>query len=52
MPGNPKDCRNYAKACLKLELPQGAEKEHFEALAQRWLALATDLEVTQVVDPK
>lgn len=48
MPGNPHDCREHAKNCLRLaketRLPEA--KANFEALAQRWMAIAADLEVT------
>jgi len=48
MPGNPRECREHAKNCLRLaeetRLPEAKAK--FEALAQRWMAIATDLEAT------
>lgn len=48
MPGNPHECREHAKNCLRLaadaKLP--TVKAHFEELAQRWLSLATDLDAT------
>lgn len=49
MPGNPKECLEHAKACLRLaaEARSQSDKEHFEQLAERWKALARDLEFTQ-----
>ena len=49
MPGNPHECWKHAKNCL--QLAEGARtpeaKAHFEGLAQKWMELATDLEITQ-----
>jgi hypothetical protein len=49
MPGNPKECLDHAKACMRLasEARRPSDRQHFEELAQRWQALARDLEVTQ-----
>jgi hypothetical protein len=49
MPGNPKECLEHARACLRLaaESRRESDKEHFEQLAERWKALARDLEFTQ-----
>jgi hypothetical protein len=51
MPGNPKECRENAKQCL--ELASGARtqagRERFEGLAQRWIALANDYEVANLL---
>lgn len=48
MPGNPHECREHAKNCLRLaeetRLPE--TKAKFEALARTWMALAADLEAT------
>lgn len=48
MPGKPKECREHAKNCLRLAaeatLPEAKAK--FEGLAQRWMAIAADLEAT------
>jgi hypothetical protein len=59
MPGDPKECREHAKQCLKLasEAPTPVGQERFEILAHRWLVLAADLEAAQVLlrewsDPK
>ena len=45
MPGNPHECREHAKNCLRLaeetRLPEA--KANFEALAQRLMAIAADL---------
>ena len=48
MPGNPHECREHAKSCLRraAEAKFPEVKAHFEELAQRWLSLATDLDVT------
>ena len=49
MPGDPKECLEHAKACMRLaaEARRQSDKEHFEQLAERWKALARDLEITQ-----
>ena len=44
MPGDPKECREHAKNCLRMAKEAQTERETFEQLAQRWLALAADLE--------
>ena len=51
MPGNPTECLEHAKACLKLaaEARRESDREHFEQLAERWKALARDLEFTQAL---
>jgi hypothetical protein len=51
MPGDPKECREHAKPCLRMasEAPTAESKERFELLAQKWLVLATDLEVAQAL---
>ena len=51
MPGDPKECLDHAKACLRLaaEARRPSDKKHFEELAERWQALARDLEFTQVL---
>lgn len=51
MPGDPEECRAHAKNCLRLasQARSPSDKEHFELLAKRWLAMATDLEFTQAL---
>ena len=46
MPGDPNECRERAKRCwaLAAEARNPALKESLVDLAQRWSALATDLE--------
>ncbi len=46
MPGNPHDCRDHAKDCLRLahEATTPEAKTHFEKLAHQWMELATDLD--------
>ena len=51
MPGNPKECRENAKRCLKSAQTARteADRERLEGLAQRWLALATDFEAASLL---
>ena len=51
MPGDPKECRENAKQCLKFAQTARteADRERFEELAQWWLVLATDFEVANVL---
>jgi len=51
MPGDPKECRENAKRCLKFAQTARteADRERFEGLAQWWLVLATDFEVAKVL---
>lgn len=51
MPGNPKECLDHAKACLRLasEARLPSDKQHFEELAERWLTMAKDLVATQAL---
>ena len=51
MPGNPHDCRDYAKDSLRLanEATTPEAKTHFEKLAYQWMELATDLDQTAVL---
>lgn len=47
VPGDPKDCREHAKNCLRLtgRAPSAARQgTRFEDLAKTWMLLATDLE--------
>lgn len=48
MPGDPKECREHAKCCLRLaaEAPSPLAKARFQKLAETWMRLATDLELT------
>ena len=49
MPGDPNECRNHAKRCwaLAAETDNPVLKASLVDLAQRWAALATDLEATK-----
>jgi hypothetical protein len=49
MPGDPKECREHAKRCWALasETINPVLKESLVELAQRWVAIATDLETTK-----
>ena len=51
MPGDPRECRENAKRCLEFAQTARtqADRERFEGLAQRWLALATDFEAAGVL---
>jgi len=51
MPGDPKECRENAKRCFEFAQTARteADRERFEGLAQRWLALATDFEAASVL---
>jgi hypothetical protein len=51
MPGDPNDCRENAKRCLKLasETTNPRLKESLIDVAERWAALARDLETTRVL---
>jgi hypothetical protein len=46
MPGDPKECRDHAKTCLRLaaETRKPEAREVFESLARTWLRLACDRE--------
>ena len=46
MLGDPRECREHAKHCMMLaaEARTVVAKNRFEALAQSWLRLASDLE--------
>jgi hypothetical protein len=48
MPGDPQECRENAKRCLEMAQTSRtqAEREGFEGLALRWLALASDYDAT------
>jgi len=54
MLGDPRECREHAKHCLKLaaETADAQVKKRYETLARRWLALAKDLEVTAALIKK
>ena len=46
MPGDPKECRENAKCCLKMaaDSTSSLAKAQFEKIAKKWLLLAADLE--------
>ena len=48
MPGNPEECRQHATRCWALagEATNPEIKKSLVEIAQRWTALATDLEAT------
>ena len=48
MPGNPEECRQHAKRCwaLACEVKSQEIKNSLVEIAQRWTALAADLEAT------
>ena len=49
MPGDPKECKEHAKNCLRLaaDAPNEPAKRLFEKLARSWLGLARDLEISE-----
>ena len=49
MPGDPKECREHAKRCVKIaqETTNPALRASLEEIAQQWLRLAADLEATK-----
>jgi hypothetical protein len=51
MPGNPTECREHAKECLKLaaEALSPLARVHFEDLAKTWGRLANDLDRTKAL---
>jgi hypothetical protein len=51
MPGDPKECREHAKTCLRMasEAHTPQAKERLESLAQTWLRLVTDLETAKAL---
>ena len=51
MPGDPKECRENAGRCFEFAQTARteADRERFEGLAQRWLALATDFEAASLL---
>ena len=51
MPGDPSECREHAKTCLKLadSATRADAREVFEDLARTWLRLACDLESSSVL---
>jgi hypothetical protein len=51
MPGDPSDCREHAKASLRLaaEAHNPQAKQTLESLAQTWLRLAADLEAAKAL---
>jgi hypothetical protein len=51
MPGDPKDCRDHAKACIRLATSAKTTEAAivFENLASTWLRLAADLETSAIL---
>jgi hypothetical protein len=49
MPGDPNECREHAKRCLKIaqETTNPALRASLEEIAEKWLRLAADLEATK-----
>jgi hypothetical protein len=49
MPGDPKECREHANACMRIAHTASSpeDKEHFVSLANTWRRIAADLESTQ-----
>ncbi len=51
MPGDPKECRQHAVACLRLAQTAASPeaREHFASIANTWLKLADELETTKAL---
>ena len=51
MPGDPKECRQHALACVRLAQTSASPqtREQFANLARTWIRLADDLERTLAV---
>ena len=51
MPGDPKECRQHALACVRLAQTSTTPelRHHFASLARTWVRLADDLERTLAV---
>jgi hypothetical protein len=51
MPGDPKECRDHAKACMRLAASAKTTEAAivFENLASTWLRLAADLETSAIL---
>ena len=51
MPGDPKECRQHALACVRLAQTSTTSelRDHFASLARTWIRLADDLERTLAV---
>jgi hypothetical protein len=49
MPGDPKECRRHALACVRLAQTSQSQqaREQFSNLARTWIKLADDLERTE-----
>lgn len=49
MPGDPRECREHAKCCLKQAAAAASPvvRENFLKLAQSWMRLARELEATE-----
>jgi hypothetical protein len=51
MPGDPSECREHAKTCLRLaaEAHNPQAKQTFKNLAETWLRVAADLEAAKAL---
>jgi hypothetical protein len=51
MPGDPKECRQRALACVRLAQTSSTPqlREHFASLARTWIRLADDLERARLI---
>ncbi len=51
MPGDPKECREHARNCARLAVtsPFPDVRENFAKLADTWLRLASELEISQAL---
>jgi hypothetical protein len=51
MPGDPKECRDHAKTCMRLATSAKTTEAAivFENLASTWLRLAADLETSAIL---
>ena len=51
MPGDPKECRQHALACVRLAQTSASPqtREQFANLARTWIRLADDLERTLAI---
>ena len=51
MPGDPKECRQQALACVRLAQTSASPqtREQFASLARTWIRLADDLERTLAI---
>jgi hypothetical protein len=51
MPGDPKECRQHALACVRLAQTSASPvaREQFASLARTWIRLADDLERSLII---